>query len=75
MPAADRAASVAESPSVPHGQGLLFEGAGGTFELAVENVIWTGVPVGTGVTGFGVNTQLDFSGAPTQASVYVPPEA
>jgi hypothetical protein len=34
-----------------------------------------GVPVGTGVTGFGVNTQLDFSGAPTQASVYVPPEA
>ena len=74
IPAARSAASIVKSPRAPHGHGVRFVGDGGTFELAVPNVSVTGVPVITGVTGFGLNEHVDFAGAPTQLSVKVPLE-
>jgi hypothetical protein len=66
---------VSENPSSPHGHGFRFDG-GGKLELDVENVSCTGVPVGgvPGVTGFGLNAQVDFAGAPTQLNVKVKPD-
>lgn len=71
MPAANSAASTAENPSVPHGQGFRFDGGGGNFELEVVSVRRTGVPARTGVTGFGLKAQVDFAGFPTQLNAKV----